>query len=395
MFSTQLYSQDPIKINKESLQNKNLVSTLAWAAGHNLSFSAALRSLVAHNIPLLFRLFTYCFNPYAVNYLKRRKTEYSRRNVRWFRPFFRSAVESAITDLEMGYSLSQVLEKHLRWWLPDYYIESVKIAEERECLRETLIKLGETNYTIRQRRKEVFSVMLYPLIILGAGSFILWFLAIFILPKFKRIFDDLLGGEALPALTEFVLGITNYLAPENPIVLVFFMQLPALIYYCFCTHRADWILVKIPFLRRPIIRWARLEVIQALSVYLKMNIPLHEALELICKSLPRSSFKNKLTKIKNSVSEGVDLPSAWKEVFSRDTRTILYIKSGLQTDNLPQALDELGHILQDDDNRAHNNFMKTIEPAVILMTSFIVGTIITAIFLPMIQIIKTMVHMAP
>ena len=202
MITHQLYSQDTIKVNKDTIQNHSLTGTLAWAAKHNLTHQAALRSLVSYRVPLLFRLITYCLNPYAFSYLERLKSRYKRRTISWVRPFFRSAVESAITDLEEGYSLSYVLKEHLRWWLPKYYLQSVEMAEKNDCIQETLIKLGETSHSTRRRRKEVFSVMVYPFIILGFGAFILYFLMVFILPKFKRIFDDLLGGEPLPALTE-------------------------------------------------------------------------------------------------------------------------------------------------------------------------------------------------
>ncbi len=47
--------------------------------------------------------------------------------------------------------------------------------------------------------------MVYPIIVLVIAIVILGFLLVFIVPKFKQIFADMLGGKALPPLTQFVI----------------------------------------------------------------------------------------------------------------------------------------------------------------------------------------------
>lgn len=391
MFVRQMYCGDGIRISKETMEIHNLTSTLAWAAEHRVPYSQALKSLVAQDIPFLFRLIIFFISPlYHTPLTRKNKDGYKRWNISGTKPFFRSAVESAITDLQGGFSLSSVLEQHLRWWLPDFYIHSIKLAEEKGCLEETLTQLAQTTKKVNRRRKEIFSVMLYPFIILFIGFIILWGLMVFIIPKFKKIFADLLGEEGLPHLTDFVVGCSNLILPEHPLAFIFILQIPWMVYYLFCTHRGDWILLRIPFIRRSILRWKMIDAIQALAVYTRMKIPVPETLSMVCDHQPSSPIKKRLLAVRNGVMNGEALSECWGKVFRGHHLANFYIQSGTKLDKLPENLDQLAVILQDEDNRKHGFIMKVTEPILLLLISVIVGIVVIAMFLPMIQIVNTM-----
>lgn len=394
MIVRQLYSQEGIRLNKETLDFHHLTSVLAWAAEHNISYQQALRSLVAHQIPLFFRFLIYLTSPLFHTSLYRRKYDGFRRvEIFGIKPFFRNSVESAITDLEEGLSLSKTLQNHFRWWLPEYYIESIKLAEEKGTVKDTIIQLAKTTSKVRRRRKEIFSVLLYPFLIIIFGFNIFWGIIVFIIPKFQKIFYDLLGGASLPGLTEFVIDVANYFSSRSLLFTFIILQIPWVVYYFFCTHRFDWLLIKVPLLGKAVTRWRMLDTIQALSVYTKMNIPLNKCLELICQHHPSSVFKKALSRVKTDVNDGKDFLESWKANFPAEKMTHFYLSNGIKSNDLSGALDTLAMILQDDDNRKHAYLIKILEPCCLLILSFIVGLLVVAMFLPMVYIITKMTSM--
>ena len=395
MFSRQLYNTDGITINKETMDLHNLSAVLAWAADRNISYDMALKSLVSQEIPLIFRLLSYCISPiFHTSLIRRNQDGFMRRRIAGIKPFFRSAIETAITELQMGYRLSDVLERNLRWWLPEHYIHSIALAEDKGCVPETLKQLAKTSTKVKRRRKEILSVLIYPFLVMIFSVYLIWGMMVYIIPKFEKIFLDLLGDVELPALTRFVTQAADYALPHNPITLLFLLQFPWVIYYLFCTHRADWILVKIPFLKRAVLRWQKLDAIQALSVYTRMKIPTHEALDIICSQLLKSPLKKKFETVRDEVVNGKDFIESWKKVFPKDTLEEFYLRNGYKTDKLSDNLDQLATCLQDEDNRKHDLLMKSSEPVLLFGISLTIGIIVIAMFQPMIYLVSLLSDMA-
>ena len=147
-------------------------------------------------------------------------------------------------------------------------------------------------------------------------------------------------------------------------------------------------LVKIPFIRRSIIRWKMINVLQGLSIYSKLKVPLHESLGMIIDSEPNSSLKNSLEKIRLDILRGIDLKVSWLTHFPNDHLTNFYVKSGMKIDKFSESLDHLAVILVEEDNRKHSIFAKSLEPIMLLLVTFFVAFIVFAMFLPMISLFE-------
>ena len=75
----------------------------------------------------------------------------------------------------------------------------------------------------RKRRKvknKVKSAMIYPVIVLSLAMIIMAFLFVFIVPKFESIFHDMLGDKPLPAITQFVIGISKGFMQHHWLILI-------------------------------------------------------------------------------------------------------------------------------------------------------------------------------
>lgn len=383
-----LFTPEKIQISRATIQSRNLIGILAWAAQYKMPYERALKTIVRHGMPFYVELVFELLKPFIWIANQILKVKHKRLMVFGIKPFFRSAVESAILDLQEGFSLSYVLETHLRWWLPEYYIQSIKLAEDKGCVDVTLIQLGETTSKIRKRRKEIVSLLLYPFVIVSCAIYISWLLGGRVLWKYRKIFDDLTNGMDFPYISTFFLDFVRWLDLDKPLAVIFLLQLPWLVYIFGLTHRGDWLLVKIPVIRKSILRWKMIDALQGLSMYSRMKIPLHESLDMVIDHQPSSILKSNLEKIRCDLLKGIDLKNSWLYHFPNDHLSNFYIKSGLEVDKFSDSLDLLVINLLEEDTRKHGILVKSIEPIAILLITFFVAFVVFAMFLPMIELIE-------
>ena len=389
MNTRKVYSPERIKVNQDTIHSQNLIQMLAWAAETKVPFPKALRTLTFWDLPSWLEIILFLFKP--ILWLPKILLEtfgHKRLMIAGVKPFFRPAVKSTIASLEDGCSLSNSLEMNLKYWLPGFYIESVKLAEEKGCLTETLMSLAETTRKIRRRKRELWEVLYYPGAVAFFSCVIIWFLVTFILPKYNKIIDDIGEGAVLPWLSQNLLKLGRAFGSGDQLFLFFLIQIPWILYICLLTSRLDWLLVKIPFIRSALLRRQMIESIQGLSIYTRMNLPLPEAIELVSDFLPASRLKNSFLALRNDTLNGISFQKSWLNNFPKENLINFYISSGLKMDKFSESLDHITVLLQEEDNRKHGSLMKKIEPVSIILISFLIAFVAFAMFMPMIDLIE-------
>ena len=334
--------------SKMAVEKRNLTGVLAWAAKKDVPFDVALESLHP-----LFSM---------------------RLHIKGMKPFYSNSLRKACIDLKNGYSLSRVLEDHFRWWLPDYYIQSIMMAEEKGNLKETLIHLSETSQHISRRKKEVLTLVIYPCILVLFIINFCAFLSIFIIPKYRKIMEDIVNVENLPESIAYV-NFIGQLSVQSPLGLFILIQFPVLIYLIFFTQKLDRVFAYIPILRRPLLKWKKLEGVQALSVFLKNGMPLTEAIEMVIHTQIDSSVKHKFIDLRRLIKDGKSVDAAWQEVFPKDHLENFYIKNGIMRNDLASNLDLLSTYLHDVNNMRMKLIIKIASPVILVFLGAVIAII--------------------
>ena len=90
------------------------------------------------------------------------------------------------------------------------YINMVKAGEAGGVLEVVLGRLAEFAEKSEKIKNKVKGAMIYPIVVLFAAIGITAFLLIAVIPKFKQVFADMLGGQELPAVTQFVINASEW-----------------------------------------------------------------------------------------------------------------------------------------------------------------------------------------
>ncbi len=90
------------------------------------------------------------------------------------------------------------------------YVNMVKAGEAGGVLEVVLGRLAEFAEKNERIKNKVKGAMIYPIVVLVAAIGITGLLMVQFVPKFKQVFADMLGGAALPPITEFVMQASEW-----------------------------------------------------------------------------------------------------------------------------------------------------------------------------------------
>ena len=134
----------------------------------------------------------------ALHTLSRRKTDKAQDRI----------VTELRDDIVQGANLSGALEK----WpdtFPTLYVSMVRAGEASGQLAEVLQRLAEHYEKVQAAREKVMMALIYPSIILVFGLATMFFMMVFVVPRFSSIFEEL--GSTLPLPTLIMIGMSSFL----------------------------------------------------------------------------------------------------------------------------------------------------------------------------------------
>jgi type IV pilus assembly protein PilC len=236
--------------------------------------------------------------------------------------------------------------------------------------------------------------MVYPIVVLVAALGIVTFLMIFIIPKFAEIFDDLLGGKGLPAVTQFVINLSNFFATRWYVVLAIIFSLFIIPKLIKRTEKGaqmmDALKLKAPlfgplFRKGAVARFAR-----TLGTLMNSGVPVLQALNIVRDTAGNSVIAKAIQGVHDAVKEGetMSLPMEQSGVFPG--MVVSMVDVGEETGALPDMLVRVADNFDEEVDVAVEGLTSVIEPIMIIMLAFIIGTIVIAMFVPLISIIGGM-----
>src|SRR5438552_9001072 len=126
-------------------------------------------------------------------------------------PTLKSIIGDVALSIEGGSTFSEALAQHPKVF-NRLFVNMVKAGELGGVLEVVLNRLSEFMEKAQKIKGKVVAAMFYPAAVMFVAVTILTVLMVFVVPKFKAIFNDMLEGRDLPAFTNFVLGVSEVIA---------------------------------------------------------------------------------------------------------------------------------------------------------------------------------------
>ena len=273
------------------------------------------------------------------------------------------------------------------------YVNMVKAGEAGGVLEVVLNRLAEFAEKAQKIKNKVKGAMIYPSVVLFAAVGITAFLLVTVIPKFQQVFNDILGGQSLPAITEFVMNLSDFVQ-HNGLQIAAGVAALIVIYKIFGktpfgAYQLDKLRLAMPVIGTLIKRTAISQVTRTLGTLLSSGVPILQALTIVRDTTGNRVVKRALQSVHDAVKEGESMtdPLAASGVFP--PMVVSMVQVGEETGALPDMLTRVANTYDDEVDNAVVGLTAAIEPALIIFLAVVVGTIVIAMFLPMIKIISS------
>ena len=304
----------------------------------------------------------------------------------------KDALSGMIETVETGNTFSESLGNYPKIF-SHLYVNMVKAGEAGGVLETVLNRLAEFMEKAEKIKNKVKGAMTYPIVVLCAAFGIVAFLMVGVIPKFQQIFNDLMGGEGMPAITEFVIGLSEWFQQYWLFAICAVVGGVVLIKFAARTKRGSYVADKLA-LKAPVFgpltqktNVARLT--RTLGTLLSSGVPVLQALSIVKDTTDNQVIANALQTVHDSVKEGEGMtaPLGASGVFP--PMVVSMVEVGEETGALAEMLVRIANTYDDEVDNAVAAMTSVIEPIMIIFLAVVVGGIVIAMFMPLISIIGT------
>ncbi|HVS53899.1 MAG TPA: type II secretion system F family protein [Opitutaceae bacterium] len=307
------------------------------------------------------------------------------------RPAFKAIVESIADTIRSGGNFSDGLAAHEKVF-DRLYINMVKAGEAGGVLDTVLERLAVFMEKAQRITGKVKSAMIYPIIIVCVATAIVSVLMVFVVPKFQDIFNGLLKGQPLPPLTQGLLTVSNFLK-DHIVVDAGGLVGAYFAFKLFARTRLgrrtiDRALIRMPILGDLFLKAAIARFTRTFGTLLASGVPILQALVITRDTSGNVHVANAINVVHDRVKEGdnVAKPLEATEIFPGMVTSMIEV--GEETGALPDMLARIADTYDEEVDNAVAGLTSIIEPVMIVFMAFMVGTIVIALFLPLVSIIQ-------
>ncbi len=305
---------------------------------------------------------------------------------------FKQVLTGIAENVRSGNNMSDGLMQYPRVF-DRLFVNMVKAGEAGGVLDVVLGRLAKFMEKSVKTAKKVKSAMVYPMVVVTVAVIIVAVLMVFVVPQFQKIFADMLGGAALPAVTQLVVNVSTFMQ-ENILATI---GIAIAVYFGFkmlmktkVGRRAkDKMALSIPKIKDFNIKVNVSRFARTFGTLMSSGVPILEALTITRDTIPNSVVQDALTKVHDRVRDGESLatPLEQQKIFPNMVTSMIDV--GEETGELSEMLNRIADNYDEDLDNAVAALTSIIEPVMIAGLAVIVGTIVIALFLPIIKIVQS------
>ncbi len=302
----------------------------------------------------------------------------------------RNVIGDLAVSIEGGSTFSEALAQHPKIF-NRLFVNMVKAGELGGVLEIVLNRLSEFMEKAQKIKGKVVAAMFYPAAVMFVAVTILIILMVVVVPKFKAIFQDMLEGKPLPAFTTLILSISEVIAGHFletlGVLIVTFILFKLFIRTKFGRKIFDRLQLHMPVLGPVISKVAIARFTRTLGTLISSGVPILQALTIVKETAGNVIVGEAVSSVHESVKEGetITAPLEASRVFP--PMVISMVDVGEQTGALPEMLMKIADNYEDEVDNAVSAMTSLLEPIMIVFLAVIVGSIVIALFLPLIMLI--------
>jgi type IV pilus assembly protein PilC len=309
------------------------------------------------------------------------------------------ALKRVIADLsssvESGNSFAEAVESHPRVF-NRLYVNMVRAGEIGGSLETALRRLAEFMEKAQRIKGKVKAALFYPCAVLTVAAAIMTVLMAFVVPRFKLVFEGLMNGVPLPAFTRFVFalseGVAHHLAYVAAGIGALVLVLVLVLKTAWGRWTFDHLKLAAPVLG-PVFRKAAIaRFARTLGTLVSNGVPILQALTIVQETAGNRAVGEVIGRVHENVKQGEPIAPTLKGATVFPALVAGMVDVGEQTGALPEMLMKIADNYDEEVDNATSAMTSLLEPVLIVVLAVVVGSIVIAMFLPLIWILTNFDH---
>lgn len=306
-------------------------------------------------------------------------------------PAFKSILANVAESVSQGNNLSEALQAHPKVF-DKLFVNMIRAGEAGGVLDKVLDRLAKFREKAERIQKKVKSAMVYPGVVMSVAIIIVYILMVKVVPSFQKLLDG--QKTQMPPLTQFVVGISKLLTVywwATPVIVVgLYFGLKAWLSTEKGKELFDRVVFRLPKVGAfvqivSVSRFAR-----TFGTLMASGVPILQSISITRDTLSNVVIAKSLERVHDRVRDGepLSVPLEQSGVFPQMVTSMIQV--GEETGQLPEMLNRVADIYDEEVDNAVTALTSIIEPVLIVFLAVVVGTIVLAMFLPLIALITKM-----
>jgi type IV pilus assembly protein PilC len=303
-------------------------------------------------------------------------------------------------EVEGGSSLSDAMGKYPKAFNV-LYVKMVAAGEIGGVLDIILQRLSEFMEKSERLKRRIKGAMVYPIAVVLFALLIVTGIMWFIIPQFEAIFTDF--GVALPALTVWLTQASRWVAgtasPDQAVPgALILLPSPIVVWILFKLIRkagpgraiTDTIFLWMPIFGNLIRKTVIARFTRTLGTLISAGVPILEAVTITKETSGNYVFEKALQKVHDSIREGESFAEPLRESKTCDPIVVNMIDVGEETGEMDVMLMKIADNYDEEVDVAVASLVSLLEPLMVVVIGVMVGTIVVAMFLPLVAMIESL-----
>ena len=298
-----------------------------------------------------------------------------------------STLETVRTEVEAGSAFSEALARQGRVF-PPLMISLVRAGEAGGFLEQTLGSIAVSFEKDVKLRSTIKSALTYPVAVLCIAFIAVIGMLIFVVPIFKKMFDDL-GGQ-LPLPTQFLVVLSANMIWIGPLLFIGIVGFT--LWWRANKNEARVLAVVDPLrLRVPVFgglfkKVAIARFTRNFGTMIGSGVPILQSLKIVGETSGNYVIEQALVKVAESVRQGksISAPLALEPVFP--SMVVQMISVGEDSGSLETMLRKVADFYDEEVESTADQLTALIEPLMIAVIGAVIGGMIVALYLPIFTI---------
>lgn len=306
----------------------------------------------------------------------------------------KGTINTLADNVQTGSTFSESLQQYPRIF-NKLYINMVKAGELGGVLELVLNRLAEYQEKAQKLKNKIVAAMVYPIIVMFIAAAIMVFLMMVIVPRFETIFEDMLGSkDKLPELTKWVIGFSRNMFEYKWYLLGGLIGTIAGWRAIAATKGGRrWIdrtKLKLPLFGDVQRKTAISRFTRTLGTLVTSGVPILQALNITRDTAGNTIVSDAINKVHDAVKEGESMVAPLESSGVFPPMVISMVDVGEETGQLPEMLLKIADVYEDEVDNSVSALTSMLEPLMIVVLALVVGVIVMALFLPLIDVIKNL-----